>query len=67
MKNFSQIREAALPKGVVYSKRVKGYATSVRKEGSKYVAYIDGDKLDAYHSEKEATKMITQFMKNYKG
>lgn len=67
MKSFSQLREASLPRGVTYSKRVKGYPTMVRKEGNKYVAFIDGDKLDSYSSEKEAVKMITQFMKNYKG
>ena len=67
MKNFSIIRETSLDRGVLYTKRVKGIVTMVRKEGNKYVAFIDGDKLDSYRSEAEATKMISAFMKNYKG
>ena len=67
MKNFKVIRETTLDRGAIYTKRVKGVVTMVRKEKNKYVAYIDGVKLDSYRSEAEATKMISAFMKNYKG
>jgi|TARA_R110001632_G_scaffold214163_1_gene340827 hypothetical protein len=62
MKSFQEIREAAS-----YSKRVKGIVTTVSKKGNRFVATIDGDRLDDYKTEKEAIKMIDAFMKNYKG
>jgi hypothetical protein len=35
----------------------------IRKKGSKYVAYVDGDELDEFKSEKEARKGIEDFVK----
>jgi hypothetical protein len=40
----------------------KKYPAEIKKEGSKYVAYVDGDKLDEFKSEKEAKKGIEDFV-----
>ena len=39
----------------------------VTNEKNKFVAYIDGDRLDAYNSQREAEKAVKEFMKQYKG
>lgn len=39
----------------------------IHKEKSGFVVYIDGDRLDAYRSQREAEKSAQQFVKNYKG
>jgi len=70
MKNFVQIRELAgrKPRGqVVFDKRVKPMPVKILKDMGKYVGYIDGDRLDAYKSQKEAEKAIMTFLKQYKG
>lgn len=38
-------------------------SAEIKKEGSKYVAYVDGDMLDEFKSEKEAKKGIEDFVK----
>jgi len=38
------------------------FSAEIKKEGSKYVAYVDGDKLDDFKSEKEAKKGIEDFV-----
>lgn len=40
----------------------KKYPAEIKKEGSKYVAYVDGDKLDEFKSEKDAKKGIEDFV-----
>ena len=70
MKNFVQIRELAgrKPKGqVVFDKRIKRMPVKIMKDMGKFVWYIDGDRLDAYRSQKEAEKAIMIFLKQYKG
>ena len=70
MKNFVQIRELAgrKPKGqVVFDKRTKRMPVKIMKDMGKFVGYIDGDRLDAYRSQKEAEKAIVTFLKQYKG
>ena len=69
MKTFSQLRELAgrKPKGeMVFNKKVKGVKAMIHKERNGFVAYIDGDRLDVYKTQKEAEKAITEFMKQYK-
>ena len=39
----------------------------IHKEKNQFVTYIDGDRLDAYRSQREAEKAATEFMKQYKG
>ena len=70
MKTFSQIRELAgrKPQGqMVFNKKIKGVKVMVHKERNGFVAYIDGDRLDVYKSQREAEKAATEFMKQYKG
>lgn len=70
MKSFQQIRELAgrKPTGqMVWSKKFKKIQTMIYKERNDFIAYIDGDRLDRYRTQKDAEKSITQFMKQYKG
>lgn len=74
MKTFTQIRNLTsleeafkLPSG---EKQVKTFKVGkekfdavVAKKGSSFVAYIDGDKLDVFKSEKDAVKAINDFTK----
>jgi len=72
MHNFKQFRQAVSEsaqqineKTVAKMKVGKGnkYSAEVKKEGSKFVAYVDGDKLDDFKSEKDAKKGIEDFVK----
>lgn len=66
MKKFSTIREAkkSAPKGdKVSSKKVGKVSVAVYKGKGGFTAYIDGDKLDTYRSQKEAEAMSTEFAK----
>lgn len=57
----SQINEKTVEKMQVGSGSKK-YPAEIKKEGSKYVAYVDGDKLDEFKSEKDAKKGIEDFV-----
>jgi hypothetical protein len=57
----SQINEKTVEKMKV-GKGSKKYPAEIKKEGSKYVAYVDGDKLDEFKSEEEAKKGIEDFV-----
>ena len=70
MKTFVQLRELAgrKPSGqVVFDKRIDRVPVKITKETNRFVAYIDGDRLDAYRTQKEAEKMAAEFVKQYKG
>lgn len=68
MKTFKELREAKMPPGKqVFGKKIKGVDVMVHKQGNKFVAYVDGDKLDTYNSQKEAEKMAKEFVDQYKG
>jgi len=70
MKTFSQLREfkGRGPKGTkVYDKKIKGIHIMVYKDQGKFVSYVDGDRLDAYRSQREAEKAGAEFVKQYKG
>ena len=56
-----QINEKTVEKMKVGKGRKK-YPAEIKKEGSKYVAYVDGDKLDTFRSEKDAKKGIEDFV-----
>ena len=67
MKSFKEMRNK-MPAGEhVWGKTIDGVKVMVHKDGSKFVAYIDGDKLDSYKTQEEAKKTITQFLKQFKG
>lgn len=69
MKTFNEVRKRnKMPPGQhVSDMKFQGVPIMVHKQGSKFVAYVDGDKLDIYTSQKEAEKMAKEFVKQYKG
>jgi hypothetical protein len=70
MKTFFAIRELTgrKPEGKkVFDKKMKGIRVMIHKERNGFVAYIDGDRLDVYRSQREAEKAASEFMKQYKG
>lgn len=67
MKFFSEIRKAKMPSGRhMSSKKIHGIQLMIHFDKGKYITYIDGDKLDAYRSQKEAEKAGLEFIKQYK-
>ena len=70
MKTFSQLRELTgrKPQGKpVFDKKINRVSVKIHKEMNKFVVYIDGDRLDAYNSQREGEKAAKEFMKQYKG
>ena len=70
MKTFLQLRELTgrKPIGkVVFDKKINRVPVKIHNERNKFVAYIDGDRLDVYNTQREAEKAATEFMKQYKG
>lgn len=69
MKTFKQFKSSLseATKNVVVSKKIDGIKVEIVKDGSKFIAFIDGDKLDSYPSVEKAEKMSLQFLKQYKG
>jgi hypothetical protein len=58
MKLFAEIRRSE-PKGeVVFDKKIKRLPAKIVKDKKGYTAYIDGDKLDTFRSEKDAKRGI---------
>ena len=55
----SSLREAKI--------KFKGTNIEIKKVKNKFDAFVDGDKLDSYSSEKEAMTMAKEFIKQYKG
>lgn len=62
MKDFVQLREQT-----VFKKTINRIPVEIKKQGSKFVAIVDGDKLDSYKSQQEAERMAAEFIKQYKG
>ena len=70
MKTFRQLREKLnrQPSGqMVFNTKIDRVPVKINKEKAGFVVYIDGDRLDAYKTQKEAEKMAKQFVKTYKG
>ena len=67
MKSFAEIREAAKPKTFggeqVFSKKMGKYPVVINKDNKGYSAFIDGDFLDTFRSEKDAMKAIQSMLK----
>ena len=69
MKTFLELRELTgrRPEGkIVFDKKIMGVKVMIHKERNGFVAYIDGDRLDVYKSQREAEKAASEFMKQYK-
>ena len=56
MKSFLQIREATSNGKVVFKKKINRVDVVIYKETGRlpFVAYVDGDKLDAFRSQEDA-------------
>jgi hypothetical protein len=70
MKTFKQLRESRgkMPPGQhVSDMKVGKNSIMIHKDKGKFVAYIEGEKLDSYSSQKEAERMAQEFIKQYKG
>ena len=65
MKQFSELRRKMPPGEHVKDFKVDRVPVMIHKDKGKFVAYVDGDKLDVYRSQKEAEKAATQFVKQY--
>ncbi len=63
MKYFTEIRNKT-PKGeLVYTKKHKKETCAVYTTNKGFVAYIDGDLLDTFRSEKDAVKSVETAIK----
>ena len=60
MLKFREFREAT--EKVVKSFKVKKYEAVVKQSGSKYTAYLDGDKLDTFSTARAAEQAIKDFV-----
>jgi len=65
MKLFTELRNKMPPGEHVSGFKVDRIPVMVHKDKGKFVAYVDGDKLDVYRSQKEAEKAATQFVKQF--
>ena len=65
MKSFLQIREATSKGKVVFKKKINRIDVVITKETGRlpFVAYIDGDKLDAFNIQKDAEKSAMETIK----
>ena len=64
MKSFKDIREAKKVSGeVVFDKKIKRIPVKITKDKKGFTAYVDGDKLDTFRSEKDAKKGIDTIIK----
>lgn len=65
MRYFTELRKKMPPGDHVSDFKVDRIAVMIHKDKGKFVAYVDGDKLDSYRSQKEAEKAATQFVKQF--
>lgn len=68
MKTFKQLYERKMPPGEhISDMKVSGINIMIHKDKGKYIAYVDGDKLDSYPTQQQAERMAKEFVKQYKG
>jgi hypothetical protein len=63
MKTFSEVRKTKPAGELVYNKKHKKIGTQVYKSRKGFVAYIDGDTLDTFRTQKDAIKSIETAIK----
>ena len=61
MKAFSEVRK--MSGEVVFDKKIKRIPVKIMKDKNNFVAYIDGDKLDKFRSERDAKRAIDMAIK----
>ncbi len=65
MKLFTELRKKMPPGEHVRDFKVGKIAVMIHKDKGKFIAYVDGDRLDAYRTQKEAEKAAAQFVKQF--
>tara|TARA_R110000772_G_scaffold262601_1_gene381697 strand:+ start:2433 stop:2642 length:210 start_codon:yes stop_codon:yes gene_type:complete len=65
MKLFTELRNKMPPGEHVSSFKIDRILVMVHKDKGKFIAHVDGDRLDAYNSQKDAEKAATQFVKQF--
>jgi hypothetical protein len=63
MKFKEFIAEASVVKTFEIGKGKNANKVEIKKEGSKFVAYVDGDKLDSFRSAQDAEEAVKDFAK----
>ena len=63
MKTFCEVRKNKPDGDLVYNKKHNRIPAQVYKSRKGFVAYIDGDRLDTFRSEKDAIKSIETAIK----
>lgn len=58
MKSFTEVRKQKASGEVVFDKKMNRLPVKIMKDKKGYTAYIDGDLLDTYRSEKDAKRGI---------
>ena len=58
MKSFTEVRKQKASGEVVFDKKMNRLPVKITKDKKGYTAYIDGDLLDTYRSEKDAKRGI---------
>lgn len=69
-RTFKELKEKLNrhPSGeMVFKKKIGKVPVMIHKEKAGFVVYIDGDRLDAYKTQREAERMAAEFVKQYKG
>jgi hypothetical protein len=63
MITFSELRQRKAKGEVVWSKKYRRIKTEIQKTAKGFVAYIDGDMLDTFRSQRDAQKSIETAIK----
>lgn len=66
MKLFTELRNKMPPGEHITDFKVDKVQVMIHKDKGKFIAYVDGDKLDSYKSRAEAEKAATQFVKQFR-
>ena len=66
MIQFNELRKKMPPGDHVMDKKINGIQIMVHKYKNKFDAYVDGDKLDSYRTQREAEKAAEAFVKQFR-
>jgi len=62
MKLFKELRESTKGK-LVHDKKYGKYKAQIYKDGAKFHAFLDGDRLDTFRNQQDAEKSIETMVK----
>ena len=62
MKLFKELRESTKGK-LVHDKKYGKYKAQIYKDGAKFHAFLDGDRLDTFSNQEDAEKSIETMVK----